>query len=221
MLDRKKLNEEIQVGKSVPAWMMTYSDMITQILIFFILLFTLSDINLLKFSSFFKKMKKPPILLDEEQLRRVMLDLAAYARDKGLEDAIVMEILERGLNISLTEKLMFNSGSSELRPEAFPILDEIVLKLKGVTNDINVEGHTDNVPISNENFGSNWELSTSRAINVVKYFVEQKGIVPDRVSASGYGEYRPIADNKTPEGRAANRRIVLIVQRQRMKDLYK
>ena len=221
MLDRRKLDEEIKVCKSAPAWMLSYSDMITQILIFFILLFTLSDINLLKFSSFFKKMKKPPILLDEEQLRRVMLDLAAYARDKGLEDAIVMEILERGLNISLTEKLMFNSGSAELRPEAFPILDEIVMKLKAIPNDINVEGHTDNVPISNDNFGSNWELSTARAINVVKYFVEQKGIAPDRVSASGYGEYRPIADNKTPEGRAANRRIVLIVQRQRMRDLYK
>lgn len=219
MLDRNKLNQDIVIGKSTPAWMLTYADMITQILIFFILLFTLSDINLLKFSSFFKKMKKPPILLDEEQLRRVMLDLATYAQKKGLEEAIEMEILERGLTISLTEKLMFNSGSAELLPGAFPILNEIVDRLKELPNDINIEGHTDNIPISNEFFGSNWELSTARAINVVKYFLDAKGIAPDRVSASGYGEYRPVSDNTTPNGRAKNRRIVLIVQRQRVKSL--
>jgi chemotaxis protein MotB len=212
----KKNNEEIQVGKSTPAWLLTYADMITQVLIFFILLFTLSDVNLLKFSSFFTKMKKPPVILDEEQLRRVMLEIADYAEKKGLEDALRMEINERGLSISLTEKLMFNSGSAELLPESLPILNEIIDKLKNVSNEMNIEGHTDNIPISNAEFGSNWELSTARATNVVKYFVETMGVAPDRISASGYAEYRPIESNDTLVGRAANRRVVLIVQRKKI-----
>lgn len=216
MIDRRKLNEEISIGKPTPAWMLSFSDMVTQILIFFVLLFSLSDINIMKFSSYFTKMKKPPVLLDEEQLRRVMVDLAGYARQKGLEDAIRMEIVERGLTINMTEKLMFNSGSAEILPEALPVLNEIVAQLKTIPNDISIEGHTDNIPISNERFGSNWELSTARSTNIVKYFVEQQGIAPSRVSASGYGEFRPVADNSTPDGRAANRRVVLIVQRQRI-----
>jgi len=216
MIDRRKLNEEITIGRSTPAWMLTFSDMVTQILIFFVLLFTLSDMNMMKFSSYFTRMKKPPVLLDEEQLRRVMIDLAGYAKQKGLEDAIRMEIVERGLTINMTEKLMFNSGSAEILPEALPVLNEIVVQLKTVPNDISIEGHTDNIPIANDRFGSNWELSTARATNIVKYFVEQQGIAPNRVSASGYGEFRPITDNSTPEGRAANRRVVLIVQRQRI-----
>lgn len=171
---------------------------------------------MMKFSSYFTRMKKPPVLLDEEQLRRVMIDLAGYAKQKGLEDAIRMEIVERGLTINMTEKLMFNSGSAEILPEALPVLNEIVVQLKTVPNDISIEGHTDNIPIANDRFGSNWELSTARATNIVKYFVEQQGIAPNRVSASGYGEFRPITDNSTPEGRAANRRVVLIVQRQRI-----
>jgi chemotaxis protein MotB len=207
---------EITIGKSTPAWMLSYADMMTQILIFFILLFSLSDINLLKFSAFFKKMKRPPVVLDEEQLRRVMLEIGEYAEKKGLQDALDMEINERGLSISLTEKYMFNSGSADLLPQSLPILNEIVDKLKNVSNGINIEGHTDNMPISNDMFSSNWELSTTRATNMVKYLVEQKGIDPARISASGYAEYKPAADNSTPAGRSKNRRVVLIVQRQKV-----
>jgi chemotaxis protein MotB len=216
-LSVRRINKEIQIGRSTPAWMLTYADMMTQILIFFILLFSLSDINQLKFSGYFTRMKKPPVILDEEQLRKVMVVLADYAGKKGLEDMIRMEINEHGLNISLTEKLMFNSGSANILDAALPVLDEIAVELKTVPNSIAIEGHTDNVPIHNDQFGSNWELSTTRATNVVRYFIEKQGFSPERISASGYGEFRPIADNATVEGRAHNRRIVLIVLRQRIK----
>lgn len=217
MAIKRRYLEEPQVGKPAPAWLLTYADVVTQILVFFVLLFSLSNIDVMKFSSYFKKMKKPPVLLDEEQLRRVMVEIAAYAQEKGLEDAIRMEITERGLTINLTEKLMFKSGSADILPQALPVLDEIVEKLRYIPNEINIEGHTDNVPIRTERFDSNWELSTARATNIVRYFVEEKGIDPKRISASGYGEYRPIATNDTVEGRALNRRVVLIVLRMGIK----
>ncbi len=212
----KRETGDIIIGTPAPAWMLSFADMMTQIMVFFVLLFSLSDINLLKFSAFFKKMKKPPVVLDEDQLRRVMLEIAEWAQKRGLGDALSMEINERGLAISFSEKLMFNSGSADLLTQSLPLLNEIVSKLKNVNNEVNIEGHTDNIPISNEKFGSNWELSTARATNVVKYLVEQLGVSPTRISASGYGEYRPVSSNATPAGRAANRRVVLIVLRQKV-----
>ncbi len=210
-------DKEIQVGRPSPAWLLTYADMMSLLLCFFVLLFSLSNVNLMKFSSYFKKTKVPPIFLDEEQLKRVMLEIAEYAKNKGLDEAIRMEITERGLVINLNEKLMFHSGSADLLQEAFPILDEIFIQLKKIPNEIVVEGHTDNVPIHTAEFASNWELSTNRASNVVRYFVENKGFFPFKISASGYGEYRPVADNLVVEGRNLNRRVVLIILRQKIK----
>ncbi len=207
----------VKLGKPAPPWMLTYSDMVTLILVFFVLLFTLSDINIVKFSSFFKKMKKPPVVLDEEQLRRVMLELANYAKKKGLEDKIGLAIDLQGLTITLTESIMFRSGQARLMNEALPILEVISDKIINLPNPLAIEGHTDNIPIRNEKFPSNWELSLSRAVNVLKYLVEKKGVDPARISASGYAEYRPVASNDTPEGRAQNRRVVLVVLRQEMK----
>lgn len=207
----------VQLAKPSPAWMLTYGDMVTLILVFFVLLFTLSDINIVKFSSFFQKMKKPPVVLDEEQLRRVMLELANYAKEKGLEDKIGLAIDLQGLTITLTESIMFRSGQARLMNEALPILEVIADKIINLPNPLAIEGHTDNIPIRNEQFPSNWELSLSRAVNVLKYLVEKKGVDPGRISAAGYAEYRPVSSNDTPEGRAQNRRVVLVVMRQEMK----
>ena len=209
--------KKFKLGKPTSPWLLTYGDMVTQILVFFILLFTLSDINIVKFSQYFTKMKKPPVVVDEQQLRRVMLELAEYAKRKNLEQLISMEIDETGLKISLTESLMFKSGEAKILSEALPVLEIIVGKVKNLPNQIMIEGHTDNVPISTEKFPSNWELSVARAVNVLKYLIETLGLAPDRVSASGYGEYRPVASNETRGGRAQNRRVVLTVLRYRLK----
>ncbi|MBD3264169.1 MAG: OmpA family protein [Candidatus Omnitrophica bacterium] len=209
--------KKFKLGRSSPPWMLTYSDMVTILLVFFVLLFTLSDINIVKFSQYFQKMKKPPVVVDEQQLRRLMLELAQYAKEHNLEDKIYMEIDEKGLNIRLTESLMFKSGEAEILPGALPILSIIADKLKNLNNQIIIEGHTDNVPIRTERFPSNWELSVTRAVNVLKNLIEKNNLDPTRISAAGYGEHKPIASNKTAEGRAKNRRVVLIVLRQRLK----
>jgi chemotaxis protein MotB len=117
----------------------------------------------------------------------------------------------RGLVISLGEGGFFDSGSDQIKPEGRAILDSIATALAGAENYLRVEGHTDNVPIRNSQFPSNWELSTARATAIVAYLVARFGLAPGLLSAAGYAEYRPVATNDTQQGRARNRRVDLIV----------
>lgn len=114
----------------------------------------------------------------------------------------------------MVEKILFDSGSAEIKKEGKKVLDRVVEILKNVKDrQINIEGHTDNVPISPrlaQKFPTNWELSTARATNVVRY-LQEKGIDPALLSATGYAEYRPVSPNDTEEGRAKNRRIEIVL----------
>jgi chemotaxis protein MotB len=126
------------------------------------------------------------------------------------EELIKVERNDYWLEIEIKAQLLFASGSRVLLSEAVPVLENFATVLRDVPNLVNVEGFTDNVPIRNGRFPSNWELSAARAATVVRLF-EENGIAPERLSATGYGEHRPIAGNDTPEGRARNRRVVLVV----------
>jgi len=117
----------------------------------------------------------------------------------------------RGLTVSLGEGGFFDSGSDQIKPEGRAILDTIAAELASVGNHVRVEGHTDNVPIRNSRFPSNWELSTSRATAIVAYLVVRFGLPPGSLSAAGYAEYRPVAGNDTEAGRARNRRVDLVI----------
>ncbi len=114
------------------------------------------------------------------------------------------------LEIEITSRLLFPSGSATLNPQAVGLLEEVAEVLAPRVSRIHVEGHTDNVPIQTPVYPSNWELSSGRAAAVVSVF-EQNGVDPDSLVALGYGEHRPIADNATPEGRAENRRVAIVV----------
>lgn len=115
-----------------------------------------------------------------------------------------------GVVIDVNEMLLFNSGKAELTGEALPLIDKIATILKDLHYEIQVNGFTDNVPIHNFQFNSNWDLSATRAISVVKRFVAA-GIDPTLLVGAGFGEYHPIAANNTPEGKAANRRVSIVV----------
>jgi len=106
---------------------------------------------------------------------------------------------------------LFDPGKDELKPEAYEALNLVASQLAGLPNPLRVEGHTDNIPINTPRFPSNWELSASRAITVVRYLIDKFGIPPAKLSALGYGEFRPIAENDTPEGRALNLRVEIVV----------
>ena len=123
---------------------------------------------------------------------------------------IVLDVTPEGFVISLKELGFFNSGQAELLPGADRKLARIAKILKRQNLEIRVEGHSDNQPIHNAQFRSNWELSTARAMSVVELLVSD-GFDPKNLSVSGYGEYRPVADNAVPEGRRMNRRVDLVV----------
>jgi chemotaxis protein MotB len=135
---------------------------------------------------------------------------AVLGRDGNLPGIEVTASL-RGLVISLPEAGSFPPGTAQLSDRARAVMLELADKLRDLPNLIRVEGHTDDVPISTLEFASNWELSTSRATRVVQFLIEDCGIDPVRLAAAGYAEYRPMLDNTTPEARARNRRVDIVV----------
>jgi chemotaxis protein MotB len=118
---------------------------------------------------------------------------------------------KEGVVVSLKEMGFFNSGSAAIRPEAVPVIGHFITVVQSLPVHIRIEGHTDNIPIHTTRFDSNWELSTARATEMIKLFIAQFDIAPERLSASGYGEYYPVASNGTPSGRASNRRVDLVL----------
>lgn len=151
----------------------------------------------------------------EEKLSVDMIQLDSLKKtleaDIGTQNEINMIHSERGLTISLADKILFESGSAEIKKDAIPTLNKIAAVLKDIPNSIRIEGHTDNQPIQTEKFPSNWELSTARATSIVKMFIDKYSFSPDNISAAGYGEFKPVAINTTPEGRQSNRRVDIVV----------
>jgi len=194
----RRQHGEIQIGRPTPTWMLTYADMMTQVLIFFVMMFALAS------------------AMNEMQLINLKKKLEAYVTEQQLENYIGLTINEKGLVVSLREKLMFDSGGAEIYQEAKDILKDITKEIGDVPNNTRIEGHTDNVPIGPElksKFPTNWELSTARATNVTRYLLETLNFPPQRISSAGYGEYQPVVDNDTEEHRGMNRRVDIVVQR--------
>lgn len=126
-------------------------------------------------------------------------------------DGVSVTRESRGLLIRLNDKIFFDTGSAIIKEKSLTVLDKLAGILKDIDNPVKIEGHTDNVPIKTVKYPSNWELSTARSTNIIKYLVEKHNIVPQRLSAVGYGEYMPIQKNSSAEGRAANRRVDIVV----------
>jgi chemotaxis protein MotB len=119
---------------------------------------------------------------------------------------------ERGVVLTIKAELLFDSGTAEIRKEMVPLVDSMAALTKAVSNDVLVMGHTDNTPVRDGEYRSNWELSLYRALNIYDYFINDKKISPERVFAGGYGDLRPRFSNETVEGRRRNRRVELILR---------
>ncbi len=124
---------------------------------------------------------------------------------------VVMKAQREGLVVSLREIGFFDSGSAELRPASEAAVQRIAQVLGAQPNNIRIEGHTDNVPIHNSRFASNWELSTARATEMIRLFITHYNFPATRLSAAGYAEYHPVASNESADGRAQNRRVDIVV----------
>ncbi|MDA8430050.1 MAG: OmpA family protein, partial [Geobacteraceae bacterium] len=148
---------------------------------------------------------------EEKDFRQIKASLEAYLVKQGAQNKVSLNITRRGLVVSLKEAGFFDSGQAHIKPDAYELINTIAEAMTQYNNPLRVEGHTDNVPISNSQFPSNWELSTARAVNGLKYLIKHFDVDPNKISATGYAEFRPIADNTTAEGRAKNRRVDLVM----------
>jgi chemotaxis protein MotB len=224
------------------AWLLPYSDLMTLLLAVFIVLFAVSNIDKAKSeqmaAEFSEKMmnqsynaaamaehndpKMNGAASDQSEMEK-MAALKAELDDKlkseNLTASVKTSIDERGLVVRLNNAIFFDPGSAELRKDTEKTLLEIANTISVMNNYIRVEGHTDNIPMNSDVYRSNWDLSAARAATVVRLLTSQTKIPPERLIAVGYGEYRPIADNSTEEGRAKNRRIDIIVLNEKYDDL--
>ena len=160
---------------------------------------------------------------DAQKIDELSAQLDELARAKGLleqklgqeinDKQIKLQMMEKGLVITVVGDLLFDSGKAKIRTEAFSLLTKVSAILKDNMSQFNIgiEGHTDNIPIKQSGWKSNWELSTARALSVLHYLVNDQGISPERLSAIGYGEYHPVASNETKDGRKQNRRVEIVI----------
>jgi len=143
----------------------------------------------------------------EEHIMTAMESLTAYLGRMGLDKVVQIERTTRGFKVTFPSRLFFESGEAAIKEEARPSLSEIGKIAKAGQFSLRVEGHTDDVPIHTAQFPSNWELSTTRAVNVLRYIHETGGISTEKLSAEGFSQYQPLVPNDTPEGRQKNRRV--------------
>lgn len=151
-------------------------------------------------------------LVEQEGLRELQQNINKYIEEKHLQANLKTTLTEEGLLVTISNDVLFDSGSADIKPQYHQVAQEISrLLVMNPPRNIIISGHTDNVPIRNSKFASNWELSVMRAVNFMKLLLENKQLDPRMFSAKGYGEFKPIASNATPEGRMKNRRVEILI----------
>jgi len=212
---------EAQLNKGA-LWAITYGDLMSYLMIFFLILFQLSLLGgniaegLAELQSQFggkKESKALERMESRNQEASMAKDMKTRLHDRGLEKFATVELTQHRIEITLSEPILFTSGDAVLKEEASPLLQEFAKSVSNLPNLIVIEGHTDNVPIRAGKYPSNWDLSMARATSVVRYLITSGGIDPRRISGAGFAEFRPKMPNDTSEGRAANRRIEMYLMR--------
>jgi len=217
--------------ENLERWLITYADLITLLLIFFVVMYSISQADLAKFRQVASSLRAafnldvlqapPPgqsVMTPLEQDPRfntylsVRAQVASLFTRLGLDrQSVEVELTSEGIVIHLSDAVLFPPGQAELRPEAQRVLDGIAAIVEPLPNPVRVEGHTDNTPPPSGTYPDNWELSAMRAVNTVRYLTDVAGLSPQRLSATGYGEFRPRASNDTLEGRRKNRRVDIVL----------
>lgn len=227
MMARRKKGDN---KENLDRWLLTYADLITLLLAFFIVMYSMSRIDAKKFGKMSEALSgvlsggttavkqgaergslPGSGVLDIGHLKTLGHNIQEAFDKAGKDKELNVEVSERGLVIHIMEQALFREGSADLEDRARQTLELVGSQLRNLENHVRVEGHTDNKPINTARFPSNWELSSARATAVVKYFVDNFEIAPTRLSALGFGEFRPIAPNNTDENRSKNRRVDIVV----------
>ena len=188
-------------------WAVTYGDLMSYLMIFFLIMFTLS----LKDKNAGERLSAVQTHFggvgDSKAIQQLRVRDRETAIAHELQKNFDVRVTEEKIRVILDEKVLFDPGKAELKPAVFPALKKFSELAGKVPNPVAIEGHTDNVPIRKGRYDSNFELSMARAYVLLKFLIEDGKIAPERMSAAGYGEFKPVAPNDTPEQRAQNRRI--------------
>lgn len=231
---RKKKAEE---PENLERWLITYADLITLLLAFFIMMYTFSKHDSQRYREVTGHLKtiftggsgvavegsttgNVPFDVSlkaqgsaEEVKQKLEKEISKLSGNDALEKNISVITDERGIVIRVLDEAFFDLGKADLKQGARRTLNTIAPVIAAVENPLRVEGHTDDIPIATTEFRSNWELSVRRATEVVRYLIEKHDLSPRRISAVGYAEYHPVAPNDTDENRSRNRRIEIIVSK--------
>ncbi|MBN4049320.1 OmpA family protein [bacterium AH-315-N14] len=234
MSRKKNGGEEMRTD----AWLGTFADTMTLLLTFFVLLYSFSTVDAAKFKQIATSLQSVltgetgksildlnlksgevplvgepvPTTTAGKDTEDVYQKVQSFIKKKKLEGTVVIKTDSRGVIIQLKANILFQSGKVEIIDNSKPVLDSINSLIATLPNDIVIEGHTDNLPISNNEYTNNWQLSSSRALNVLEYFVNVKGQKnPERFKSIACGEYQPIAPNNSEVNRALNRRVNILI----------
>lgn len=189
-------------------WIVSYADFVTMLLALFMVMYAVLRVDNQKLIEFQHKIHQT----FTNQSSKNVTDVEKLLKDNLPQSKSIKLIKSnKGLIIRVNNKLLFDEGSAQIKPEAEKTLNEIIKVLTKIDNPVIIEGHTDSIPIKNVKYPSNWELSTARATNIISFMMKNGTISPKRLCAVGYGEYMPVANNTTISGRILNRRVDIIV----------
>lgn len=241
-LDKKEKQGDGAGG--TPGWMVTFSDLATLLLTFFVLLISMSSMDDRSFKTlfsnftsscgilFFKEYEEIyrakdtlieglfKILHDRLVIKKVndppdqVLSENEQDQFKEFANTLTIEEIRNGMKFVFGQRLLYDSGSAKIKEEAKPALRKIARFLSTSSYRVYVDGHTDNIPIYSAKYATNEDLSLARAFNLMDFLVKDGNVLPTSLCVGGYGEYRPVASNNTPQGRERNRRVELIIKNQ-------
>lgn len=259
---KSKVQQPVE-RENTKKWLTTFNDMVTLLMVFFVLIFSLGTIDSERAKVFLQSFQNvvglqspmgilyegervsiavvPPvdqyqdvrnlweeitqtegvdcelIFGDQPEMLKICQELLMHDQLlTSFEDELGVEVTysAKGIQVVLENQILFDSGSADIHPKGWAVLDKIIDTAIQSTHTVRVEGHTDDIPIATERFPSNWELSTARAVRVVRYIADSGKIEPYRLSAVGYADAKPVVPNDTPENRARNRRVEFILEKE-------
>jgi chemotaxis protein MotB len=214
-------------------WEIVYSGFVLILLCFFIMLSSFSTMQEAKVMQFVKSFVTAVSIMEsglavlpdsanlvdsKSELAKIFNTLEELAYEFNLENEINLALTRQGLVMRMPEHTLFGLGSADIAAEALPLLQKVGAIISKTAYLIRIEGHTDNLPIRTERYPSNWELSTARAVNVLRYFIKNHNVDPRRLAAEGFSEFHPVAANDTAENREKNRRVeIIFIKKERPK----
>ena len=228
---------EAEAPENHERWIVSYADMVTLLWALFVVLYALSDSNPRKLLIVSQSIDQAfsvgvlegskgssPIFngggggltpniaqVKSNNLASLSRKVAEFSQKNGLDGKIQVRSDANSITISLSDNLLFDSGSADLKPGSQVVLSAVAELLRPLPNQLRIEGHTDNVPVNSADFPTNWELSATRASTVLRFLLEQGQVPKARTFLAGYADIHPITDNGTPEGRALNRRADIVI----------